>query len=358
MSRRVLLTVSGAVPDDLDEQIRRGSRPRPDFTEMARAFDADILDRTEARRSSGRLMRLVGRVLGDDILMAWSCFRRRRCYDLIFTDGEQVGLPLAALLHLTPFDRPRHLMIVHILSVPKKVVPFRLLRLGTRIDRLFVYATAQERFVVERLRYPHERVVLTPFMVDSRFFVPQDAQGDGRSLIASAGLEFRDYPTLIDAVRGLDVHVVLAAASPWSRRRDTSSDRELPENVEVRRLDLADLRTLYASADLIVVPVVETDFQAGITTILEAMSMGKPLICTRTVGQTDTVIDGETGVYVPPRDIASLRAAIQHLLDDPERSARLGTSARRWVEQHADIETYAQRLASVVDTELAKGRHG
>ncbi len=325
---------------------------------MAKAFHADILDRTEVRRSSGRAVRLIGRLMGDDVVMAWTCFRRRKSYDLIFTDGEQVGIPLAALFRLVPSHRPRHLMIVHILSVPKKTVPFRLLRLGARIDRMFVYATAQERFVVNRLHYPRDQVVLTPFMVDTKFFAPQAARADGPPLIASAGLEFRDYPTLIDAIRDLDVRVVLAAASPWSRRRDSSSDRELPDNVEVRRLGLADLRELYASADLIVVPVVETDFQAGITTILEAMAMGKPLICTRTTGQTDTVVDGETGVYVPPGDVASLCAAIEALLDDPERAARLGTAARRWAEQHGDIETYARRLAGVVDAELAKGRHG
>ena len=47
-------------------------------------------------------------------------------------------------------------------------------------------------------------------------------------MICTAGLEFRDYPTLIEAVRGLDARVVIAAASPWSKRADATAERRPP----------------------------------------------------------------------------------------------------------------------------------
>ena len=356
MSRRVLLTVSGTIPGDLAERVTQGCQPRPDYMELARAFDADVLDLGEVVRTSGRSVRLAARWLGVGVALAWVCFRRRHSYQLVVTDGEQVGLPLAALLRLFPSRRPQHVMIAHLMSVRKKAVPFRTFRLAACIDRMIVYASCQADYVVEALGYPRERIVLTPFMVDSAFFAPVSRRRGDPPLVVSAGLEFRDYPTLLEAVRDLDVRVVLAAASPWSRRRDTTGDTTLPPNVEVRRLNLADLRALYTDADLVVVPVVETMFQAGITTILEAMSMGKPVLCTRTLGQTDTVIDDETGVYVPPGDAAAMRSAILSLLDDAGRAARLGAAARRWVEQHADIEVYAHRLADVVIGELGAVR--
>ena len=146
-------------------------------------------------------------------------------------------------------------------------------------------------------------------------------------------------------MRGLDVDVVIAAASPWSKREDTSAGLDVPPNVTVRAYDQFDLRQLYADAALVVVPLQETDFQAGITTILEAMSMGRAIVCTRTTGQTDTIVDGETGRYVPPGDAAALRAAIEDLLADPAEAARLGAAGQRWVRAHADIEAYAADLA-------------
>lgn len=357
-AKRVLLTVSGEIPADLTDSISNGARPRADYLEMARAFDADLLDRAAARRAGGRTGRVIRRLAGDDALMAWACFRGRRHYDLVFTDGEQVGLPLALLLRFVR-RRPRHFMIVHILSVPKKAWLFRLAGLGRRIDRLFVYADAQATFAHERLGVPRDSIVLTPFMVDTEFFAPAEAPPNrDRPLISSAGLEFRDYPTMIDAVRGLDVDVVIAAASPWSKRRDNSADAERPPNVVIDRLSLHELRDLYVRSDLVVVPLIESDFQAGITTILEAMAMGKPLICSHTIGQTDTIVDGHNGVYVPPGDAPALRAAIERLLVEPDVAGALGTEARRWAVEHASIDVYVRRLAGDVSDALATPRPG
>ena len=96
-------------------------------------------------------------------------------------------------------------------------------------------------------------------------------------------------------------------------------------------------------------PLEDVDFQAGITTILEAMAMGKPVVCSRSTGQTDTIIDGVTGVYCAPGDAEALNTAITGLIDRPEDAERIGQAARRWVVDHADIEVYAARLGQVVD---------
>jgi glycosyltransferase involved in cell wall biosynthesis len=357
VSRRVLLTVSGPIPENLSEEIADGRRPRADYFQMAEFFEADLLDPVEARRTSGPFGRLVGRVAGDFVLLAWACFVRRKRYDLVFTDGEQVGLPYAALTRLTR-RRPPHVMIGHLLSVPKKVRLHRWLRLTARIDTVVVYASAQRRFAIERLGFRGDQVELSPFMVDTEFWRPErvTATPRRRPMICSAGQELRDYPTLVEAIRGLDVDVVLAAASPWSKRPDTAAGIEIPDGVEVRAFDQFGLRQLYADARVVVVPVQETDFQAGITTILEAMSMGRAVVCTRTTGQTDTIVDGENGVYVPPEDPAALRAVIERLLTEPATVARLGASARDWAVAHADVEVYARRLADVVARERAVRR--
>jgi glycosyltransferase involved in cell wall biosynthesis len=347
--RRVLLTVSGTIPTDLDDQIGRGERPRPDYLVMAEAFGADLIDHVRARDSAGRLGRIIERLGGPNVLLAWSCFRQRRRYEVVFTDGEQIGIPYAAMTRLAGRRGARHIMIVHILTVRKKMALMRGLRLKSRIDRMVVYSSRQRDLIVAALSYPSDRIVLSPFMVDTTFFAPDAVDTPRRRMICSAGLEFRDYPTMVEAVRGLDVEVILAAASPWSKRRDASGDVAIPTNVTVDRFGFADLRTLYASAELVVVPLVDTDFQAGITTILEAMAMGKAVICTRTRGQLDVIVDGSTGLYVPPGDADALRSAIERLLADHELTARLGRAARAWAVAEGDIETYARQMSGVVD---------
>jgi glycosyltransferase involved in cell wall biosynthesis len=345
----VLVTVSGTIPEDLDAQIADGRRPRADYRQLAAAFDADLLDHAAAFAVTGRAGRLLGRVAGANVVLAWACFRQRKRYRTIFSDGEQVGLPYAALCWTTR-RRPLHVMIGHLMSPRKKVLLHRALRLDRRIDTIIVYASAQRRFVIDSLGYPPDRVVLSTFMVDTDFWRPEQvvASPRPRPMICAVGQEFRDYPTLVDAVRGLDVDVVIAAASPWSKRADTSAGIDVPDNVTVGGFNLYDLRQLYADATLVVVPLAETDFQAGITTILEAMSMGRAVVCTRTTGQTDTIADGVTGVYVPPEDPAALRAAIERLLADDALRTRLADAAQTWVRDHAAIDAYADRLSPLV----------
>jgi glycosyltransferase involved in cell wall biosynthesis len=345
----VLLTVSGVVPPDTAEQITRGARPRADYLELARAFDADVLDYAEARRSGGRFGRLLEQVGGADLMLAWVCFTRRRRYRIIFTDGEQVGLPLAWLSKFCDLGRrrPRHLMIAHILSVKKKMVFFDWFGVQSHIDRFFVYSTWQKRFIEDRWKIAPELVIHTPFMVDTQFFAPDRVVPPdpfGGPMICSVGLEARDYPTLLTAVHGLNVRVTIAAASPWSKRADPTRDQEIPANVSVRRFSQAELRQIYIDSRFMVMPLHDVNFQAGVTAILEAMAMGRAVICSRTPGQTDVIVEGETGMYVPPNDPPALRSAIEYLLGHPDEAERMGRAGRRRVEQSMSLESYVQGL--------------
>ncbi|MGE3326780.1 MAG: glycosyltransferase family 4 protein [Acidimicrobiia bacterium] len=342
-----LLTVSGTIPDDLETLIANDRRPRPDYRELASSFDGELIDHAEARRRSGRLGKIIERFAGPNAVLAYVCWRSRKRYDTIFTDGEQVGIPLAALLRFTPGERAKHLMIVHILSVPKKAKLVSLLRLAGKIDLYFVYASAQKEFIERELGVPSDRVILTPFAVDTAFFRPQPrAETDDVPVISAAGLEHRDYDTLIEAVRDLPVRLVIASGSPWSKRTDHARSNNLPSNVEVTRFDLHGLRDLYQQSRFVVVPLKDVEFQAGITTILEAMAMARAVVCTRTPGQTDTIVHDVNGLYVPPSDIVAMRSAITSLLDDPTNADTLGASGRAWAIEHAHTPTYAANLAA------------
>jgi len=285
---------------------------------------------------------------GRDAALAAYGFVARRRYDVLFANGENVGIPLALLLGGAR-GRPAHVLIGHRLSPPKKR-PF-LRALHRRMDAIFVYARTQRDYAVA-LGIPSARLHLIPFHADHRFYAPQPPP-EGR-IISSAGLEWRDYPTLIEAVRDLDVEARLAAASPWSRHRNETAGRQLPPNVSARSYGYAELRDLYARSRVVVVPLYDNDFQAGVTTILEAMAMGRPVIATRTRGQQDVIVDGVSGLYVPPGDPAALRAAIRRLLENPQEAEQLGRAARRTIEEGMTLDHWVQRIACVIRQAAAR----
>ncbi len=350
----VLLTVSGVIDPDVEQRVAAGERPRADYCELARGLGADLVDYAAASRLGGTIGRLIGALAGRNAQLAYACWRGRGARDVIFTDGEQVGIPLAAMLRFLGRGprRTRHVMIVHTLSVPKKQVFFDWFGLQSHVDRFLVYSTWQKQFIESRWKVPAHTVVFTPFMVDQQFFsagqVSSVTAASGVPTICAVGLERRDYPTLMDAVRGLPVRVVVAAASPWSKQPDETVNRAIPANVEVRRFTQYELRALYAESAFLVMPLQDVTFQAGVTAILEAMAMERAVICSRTSGQTDVIVEGENGVYVPPGDGPALRAAIVRLLEQPAEAARLGRNGRRLVEDRMNLDCYVQRLAEVV----------
>jgi glycosyltransferase involved in cell wall biosynthesis len=288
---------------------------------------------------------------GPNLVLAYACWKIRKGCQAIVTDGEQVGLPLAALLKFTPGRRPRHLMIVHVISEPKKIVFLDWLGVQSAIDRFITYSRWQQQFIEERWKLSQGRVLWTPFMVDQEFFAPErvTANSSARPQICAVGLERRDYETLLQAVEDVDVDVVVAAASPWAKRTEGVAARNIPGNVTVRKFTQYDLRQLYADSCFLVMPLEDVKFQAGVTAILEGMAMGKAVICSHVPGQTDVVIQGENGWYVPPGDPATLRNEIRRLLSDPKETARLGANGRKLIEREMNLDLYAQRLAGYLN---------
>lgn len=355
MNHHVLLTVSGVIPSDLAPEVAAGDRPRADYVELARTFQADLLDYAAARRQLGPLGKLIERIGGAELMLAYACFSLRKRYRAIVTDGEQIGLPLAALLKLfSPRRRPRHLMITHIISVPKKQVFLDVLRVQQCIDRFLVYADVQRQFMLNRWHLTAEQVIHTPFMVDSRFFDPALADAPPKQVqICAVGLERRDYTTLLAAVADLPVQVVIAAGSPWSKRSINIDPQAIPANVQIKRFTFRELRQLYADSRFLVMPLEPVQFQVGVTALLEAMSMGKAVICSQIPGQTDVVREGVTGRYVPHSDPVALRGAISALLDNPAEAERMGRAGRAAVVETLNLDTYATRLGRVLTDVLS-----
>ena len=352
--KKALLLIPSVLKTDVDAEVAAGEHPVMDYYALARVLRerhgwvVDLLDYAAAQAATSGGVRLAGKAGGLDAALACMGFQRRREYETIFTNGENVGIPLALLL--AGVSRPpRHVTIGHRLSTGKKQLFFSKLNVQRRMDTIFLYAEAQQKWAVDHLRIAPEKLALIPFHADAGFYRPLPGHDMNPNQICAAGLEWRDYPTLIDAVKTMpDLKVKLAAASPWSKHENETENRTLPPNVEARRYSYAELRHLYAESAFVVVPLKETDFQAGVTTILEAMAMGKTVVATRTTGQTDVITDGENGLSVAPGDAAGWREAIARLRADADLRERLGRSARGWVEKNATLDHWAERVAAAI----------
>jgi glycosyltransferase involved in cell wall biosynthesis len=116
-----------------------------------------------------------------------------------------------------------------------------------------------------------------------------------------------------------------------------------------------DLVALYHAADLCVVPSIL--YESFSYTCLQAMACGRPVVATTMGGIPEVVIDGETGLLVPPGDPVALAAALRRLIDDARLRRRLGRAGReRAVQLYAHRTVAQQNLA--VYAEVINRQHG
>src|SRR5690606_34845513 len=206
--RSLLVISADAARDRL--RLRQNETPRRDYFELAVALDAYIVDAGQGPMAS-RLQRWP---LARDAGVAIRAAARLGDYDVVFADNERIGIVLAGMLRLR--KRPRLVVLGHHLSPPRKRPFLRFAR--SRIDTLVVHSDEQRKVAID-LGFRPEGVVTLPYQVDAAFWaVPPIARED---MVCTAGLEHRDYETLVTAAGGLGVQLRIGAASHWSGKRNT-----------------------------------------------------------------------------------------------------------------------------------------
>ena len=319
-----------------------------------RELQSDMIDLSEIDHVGGA-RGFVYRRLPSGLALALLAFGRRRRYDAVVSWAEHFGLPFAALLKATGARVP-HVGLFSWISVPKKAAVLR--RVQRQIHRLVLWSSGQYEYAVRELGIAPERIVQLRWLVDQQFWRPLPGVGD---MVCAAGREMRDYATLIEAIRDWPVPFHVAANADKGRRDRWMSDLQgigLPPHVTIGAKPYSELRELYARSRFVVIPLLPSDTDNGITVMTEAMAMGKAVICTRVAGQRDLLEDGVNGIFVPPGDPRALRQAMQQLWDNPGLCENMGQAGRRKIEQNHTIDRFVAGVRRAVDEAIEEVRRG
>jgi glycosyltransferase involved in cell wall biosynthesis len=208
-------------------------------------------------------------------------------------------------------------------------------------DRRF----GDRRRLVERLR---ERIRVIPNGVDRRPL----RVGAGRYLVYVGRLvALKGVADLVDAMREFpDVPLILVGDGP-----DRDRLRGLASGVQASFLGHVSheevLRHIEGAACL----VLPSRTEAFSNVILEAMSLGVPVIATRVGGNPDLVRDGENGLLVPPGDPPALARAIREMLGSETRRLELGRCAHAMA-QHYDWDRATRLLLHEIREAVGEAR--
>ena len=240
---------------------------------------------------------------------------------------------------------------------------FNLARKSSIYARVELTAVTPSRWLMDMV----ERSVFAPAAarrevipngVDLEVFTPDGGETRDVSLLVFAaqggrGNQFRDYPTLRAALELLSVPVEAVALG------DASRGEERVGQATVRSVGLVppdEVARWLRAADLYVHPSRADTFPSG---VLEALACGTPVVASRVGGIPEQVTD-ETGVLVDPGDPAVLAAAIESLLADPERRARMSRAAaadaRARFPRGRQLDDHLRLYAELVEKRAIPGR--
>ncbi|MBE9166056.1 glycosyltransferase family 4 protein [Pleurocapsales cyanobacterium LEGE 06147] len=128
-----------------------------------------------------------------------------------------------------------------------------------------------------------------------------------------------------------------------------SQQNDLTDSVKwVGRVDYDSVGAYFALADVFVLPTLEDTW--GMV-VLEAMVMGKPILCSKWAGASELVIDGDNGYCLDPYETERLAQLMRYFIDNPELAARLGENSQKLMSQYTP-EAAAQFLAKVTSLVL------
>lgn len=270
--------------------------------------------------------------------------------------GRALGVPVVQTFHALGSVKRRHQGTADT-SPPSRVALES--DLGAQVDRV-VATCADEVRELTALGVPATNVDVVPCGVDvRRFSVPDDGSrrpGPPRVLTVSRLVPRKGVDTAIRAlarvpapaelvVAGGPEGAELAGDPEVVRLRTLAADEGVADRVRfVGRVGPAAVPELMRDADVVVqLPTYEP---FGLVP-LEAMASGRPVVAAQVGGLADTVVDGVTGLHVPPGDPDAAARAIAALLADPATCRRYGRAGRARVLEHYAWDRVAAATVAV-----------
>ncbi len=341
--------------------------PRHFLRRLAQELNGSIQqpDHPDGPSTATVIDRLAATVFGEPA--QWALARRVRREltegDAVYTAGSAAGMPLALLCSVFGPRRVRFAISVTDVQRPRTQVMGWLLVLLRARWVMIVPHDEMARTAARGFGRFAEGVMAINGLTDFEFFRPADTAESGAgdrptTLIASCGTEARDYELLARATASLDdtvaaedgvaVKVCFASPNLTAKTRYTVPD-PLPDHMEIRYFSFVELRELYQQADVVVVPLLPNRYAAGLTTVLEALACGRPVVVARSPGVVQELIDRDLVETYEIGDLGGLRAAIERTLADPAAARIRAEAARTWVRSRFSTEAYLERIFAAVE---------
>lgn len=303
-------------------------------------------------------------LISKGLWLLWKLLRSQR-YDVVETftpDSNLLGMPLAWLANVPvrmathhgvieglPLWRERlHTWLINhrvasILVTVSEKTRQNAIQEGIHADRMVVIQNGIAPVSVEGVNRLDVRTALgvgekDAFLLSVGRLIPQKAH---ELLIAAMPAVLREFP---------NTRVGICGVGPLHSKLDMQI-KSLGLERSVKLMGRFDSVTRFlAAADMFILPSRSEGLPIA---LLEAMSLGLPIVAARVQGVEEVIVEQEHGLLVPIGDVAALSDAILQLLRDPQLGCRLGAAAKQRVIESYSVDHMGKRYLSLMESILA-----
>lgn len=218
-----------------------------------------------------------------------------------------------------------------------------------------LFGDGEYKAIIDFFRIKKEYVVVNQCATDTLFWTPGEKESNYVLSVGNDGR--RDYNLLIKAAWEID--------TPFKIITKIKIDENIPCNVDIVKGDMRkeilsdeELREIYQSAKIVVIPLIESLQPSGQSVCLQAMACGKPVIMTKTIGLWSESImkNGFNVMFVPPGDKEYLIKTINYLNENENERKRIGLNALETVNKYFNMSDYADRLMNTCKKAIHENR--
>lgn len=300
------------------------------------------------------IRRILGHVLGFDLLHAWRNRGALRSADVVWTHTEREHLAASLILSLSRPPAPQLLaQCVWLfdswgnLSTAKRALYRYLLRYADIIT-----TQSPEDLKVARTLFPtHPTACVLSGGAVEWMGQPREESIHHPVRLAALGNDMhRDWSTLLHAFGGRSEYELAIASRQLTQRRLHNAP-----NVRLAAAQTeADVRQLYQWADIVIVPLKHNRHASGITVIFEGTISGVPVVATDTGGLRAYFSEDEIA-YVPLNSPDAMRGMVDSLCADRARSlAMVAKAQRRMLTGELTKQGYAKRHRKLTEDLLQR----
>ena len=294
--------------------------------------------------------------LRDMLCATWKVLTCRKHYDVLYATH---ALGIEPIILLRALRLYRHPIVVwhHQPIVPAKN-PLReaLARLFYRgMDHMIFFS---EKLIQDSLlskKADPKRMSMVHWGADldyySSLLTPQKGEGQERAFI-STGKELRDYETLLKAFQETGLPLTLYVEK--KRQAYFEGLNLLGPNVDIHYGDRPiphEIAQLVAQSRCVCICCQVSNYTVGLTTVVEALALGLPILCTRNPQMPMDIEAEGCGFWIEPKDVEGWKEKLRFIADHPDEAKAMGKRGRALAEQYYNVKQCGREAAQIIINE-------